>query len=159
MCTILAQSFFMIICRRGGENYEQKIIFEGDGDGRGGNGAKMFAYLFHWWYYNNVAIFYLCLLSHAYHMEFQLVKKSSLDVTVFFLIYMEKLLHSNSGSNKEATRYYLWLGRDGVVNMYSTYWFLEIMRNNQFWMYLGNEWNMIAKFFDTGFTCDATLYT
>ena len=26
-------------------------------------------------------------------------------------------------------------------------------------MYLGNESNMIAKLFDTGFTCDGTLYT
>ena len=26
---------------------EQKIIFKGDGDGRGGNGNNFFAYLFH----------------------------------------------------------------------------------------------------------------
>ena len=35
---------------------EHKIISEGDGDVRGGNGATVFAYLFHFWYYNPAAI-------------------------------------------------------------------------------------------------------
>ena len=45
--------------------YEQKISFEGDGDRRDVNGAKAFASLFHFWYYNPVTIFYLRLLAHV----------------------------------------------------------------------------------------------
>ena len=87
LCTILAQIPPLRIFIRGGENSEQKIRFEGDGDERDGNGDKYFAYIFHWWYYNPVAIFSLYLLVHAYHVEFQLVKKkSSLHVTVFILM-------------------------------------------------------------------------
>ena len=59
------------------KNYEHKIGFEVDDDGRDGNCAKVFAYLFQCWYYNPVAIFSLCLLAHAYNVEFQLVKKTS----------------------------------------------------------------------------------
>ena len=44
--------------------------------------------------------FPLCLLDHAYHVEFQLVKKS-LDVTVLFLMYMDKLVCINSDRNQE----------------------------------------------------------
>ena len=55
---------------------EQKIRFEGDGYGRDGNGAKYFAYVFQCWYYNPVVILSLCLLAHAYHVEFKLVKKN-----------------------------------------------------------------------------------
>ena len=81
---------------------EQKISLKGDGDG---NGAKVFASILHFWYYNSVTIFSLRLLAYAYHVEFQLVKKnSSLYVTVFFLIYMDKLVCSNSDSNKEDIR-------------------------------------------------------
>ena len=104
LCNIIAQSFLLIICIRGGKSFEQKISFEGDGYGRDGNGAKDFAYLFHYWYYNPVSIFFLCLSSYAYHVEFQLAKKSSLDVTVFFLMYMHKLVCSNIDRNKEAIR-------------------------------------------------------
>ena len=53
---------------------EQKISFKGDVDERDGSGAN-FAYIFHCWYYNYIAIFSLCLLTHAYHVEFQFVKK------------------------------------------------------------------------------------
>ena len=55
---------------------EQKIIFEGDGDGRDVNGAKYFSSLFHFWYYNHIIIFFLFLLARAYHVKFQLVKKN-----------------------------------------------------------------------------------
>ena len=72
---------------------EQRISFEGDGDGRDDNGAKVFASLFHCWCFNPVATFSLCLLARAYHVAFQLVKKfSSLDVTVGFLMQMDKLV-------------------------------------------------------------------
>ena len=56
--------------------YEQKISFKGDGNGRDGIGAKVFASLFHFWYYNPVAVLSLCLLDHAYHVAFQLVKNN-----------------------------------------------------------------------------------
>ena len=74
LCTILYQSTPLRICRGGGYFFEQKIRFKGDGDGRDGNDAKVFASLFHCWYYNHVAIFSLCLLNHVYHVAFQLVK-------------------------------------------------------------------------------------
>ena len=64
--------------------------------------CQSFSYPFHCWYYNPVAIFSLCLLAHAYHVEFKLVK--FLDVTVLFLMYMEKLVCSNGDSNKETIR-------------------------------------------------------
>ena len=67
-------------------------------------GAKVFVYLFHFWYSNPIAIFSLRLLAHAYHLEFQLVRKfSSMNVTVFLLTYMDRLLFSNYDSNQEVT--------------------------------------------------------
>ena len=54
--------------------YEQKISFKGYGYGRYDNGAKVFESLFHYWYYNPVAIFSLRLLDSVYHVEFQLLK-------------------------------------------------------------------------------------
>ena len=33
------------------------------------------------------------------------------------------------------------------------------MRNNQYWMYLGNESKIISKLFDMGFACGGNLYT
>ena len=49
--------------------------------------------------------FSLCLLAHAYHMPFQLVKNiSHLDVTVIFLMYMAKLVCTNSDSNQKAIK-------------------------------------------------------
>ena len=53
---------------------EHKISFKADGDGRDGNGAKMFTSIFNCWCYNPDANFFLCLLYHAYHVAFQLVK-------------------------------------------------------------------------------------
>ena len=53
---------------------EQKIRFKGDVYVRGGTGANFFAYLFHCWYYIPIAIFSPWILSHAYHVGFQLVK-------------------------------------------------------------------------------------
>ena len=45
------------------------------------------------------------LSSLSPHVAFQLVKKkSSLGVTVVFLVYMDKLVCSNSDSNQEAIR-------------------------------------------------------
>ena len=100
-CTILDKIFPLMICIAERGISEQKISLKGDGDGRDGNGAKVFASLFHYWYYYPVANFSLCLLSHAYHVAFQLVKKvSSLDANVFFLRYMGKLLFINSYSNQ-----------------------------------------------------------
>ena len=67
--------------------------------------CDFFAYLFHCWCYNPVAIFYLCLFAHAYHVEFQMVNKFSyLEVTEVFLMHMEKLVCSNSNSNQEEIR-------------------------------------------------------
>ena len=90
MCTILVQSYSLRICREGGEHSEkneQKISLKGDGNGRDGNGAKFFASLFQCWHYNPVAILSLCILAHAYHVEFQMAKKKpSLNVTVVFLV-------------------------------------------------------------------------
>ena len=77
--------------------------FKGDGDGKDGNGAKVFAYLFHLWYYNPVAIFSLCLLDRAYDVAFQLLKKfSSLYLILVFLMYMYKLVCRISDRNQEA---------------------------------------------------------
>ena len=54
-------------------------------------------------YYNPGPIFSLYLFARAYHVEFKLLKKvSSLDVTVFFLVYMDKLLCIEINSNQEA---------------------------------------------------------
>ena len=87
LCNILDQISPLIICIGGGEFSEQKICFKGDGDGRDGNGAKFVASLFNCWCYKPVTAVSLCLLDHAYHVEFQLVKESSsLYVTVVFLI-------------------------------------------------------------------------
>ena len=65
MCTILDNITPLIICNEEEKLCEQQISFQGGGDGMGGNGAKVFASLFHCWYYNPVAIFSLWLLAHA----------------------------------------------------------------------------------------------
>ena len=70
---------------------------------------------------------------------------------------MDKLVFINSDSNKEATREKWQLGRGGTTTMESTSRPVAIVRNNQYLMYLGNESNVITKFFDTGFACDGTL--
>ena len=36
---------------------------------------------------------------------------------------------------------------------------LAIVKNKQYWLYLVNVSNMIAKLFDIGFACNGTLYT
>ena len=41
--------------------------------------------------------------------------------------------------------------------MDSTYQLLEIVRNNQYYLYLVNEENIIEKFSDTGFACDGNM--
>ena len=100
-CKIIVQSLPLVFLEDEEKLSEQKISFKGDGYGRCGNGAKVFSSLFHCWYYNPVAIFSLCLLSHVYHVAFQLVKKVlSLDVNVVFFVYMEKLVFINSYSNQ-----------------------------------------------------------
>ena len=77
------------------------MIFKGYGDGRDGNGAKIFASLFNLWFYKPVSAFSIFLLAYAYHVVFQFMKKySSLGVTVVFLIYIDKLFCSNSDINK-----------------------------------------------------------
>ena len=83
----------------------QKISFKGDGGGRDGNGVKVFASHFHCWCHNPVATFSLCLFAHAYNVAFQSVQKfSSLDVTVVFLMQMDKLVCSNIDSKQEVIR-------------------------------------------------------
>ena len=47
-------------------------------------------------------------------------EKLSLDVTVFFLIYMDKIVCSNSDSNKKVIREQYILGSDGGETMEST---------------------------------------
>ena len=74
MCTIIGQISPLIILEEEEKLSEQKIRLKGDGGIRGGNGAKVFASLFHCWYYNPVIILSLYLLSHAYHVAFQFVK-------------------------------------------------------------------------------------
>ena len=75
-----------------------------DGDGKDGNCAKFFEYLFHCWCHNPFATFPLCLLAHAYHVAFQLVKKVlSLDLTVVLPVYMDKPFCKNIDINQEAT--------------------------------------------------------
>ena len=51
------------------------------------------------------------------------------------------------------------MGGDGGVTMESTKQLLAIVINDQYWLYLGNESNMVANIFDTEFACDETLYT
>ena len=64
--------------------------------------SNVFASIFNCWSYNPVISFYLCLISHVYRGAFQLVKKcSSLDVTVVLLMYMDKLVCSNSDIDQE----------------------------------------------------------
>ena len=54
---------------------------------------------------NHVTTFSLCLLAHACHVVFQLVKTfSSLDITVLFLVYMDKLVCINIDSDQGAIR-------------------------------------------------------
>ena len=54
-------------------------------------------------------------------MAFQLLKKfSSLDVTMLFLVYMEKIVCSNNYNNHEAIREKYQLGGDGGATMKST---------------------------------------
>ena len=57
-------------------------------------GARVFAALFHCWSNNPVSTFSLCLLARAYDLAFALVKKfSKLEVTVGFLMQIDKLIH------------------------------------------------------------------
>lgn len=57
-------------------------------------GARVFASLFHCWSNNPVSTFSLCLLAQAYDLAFSLVKKfSELEVTVGFLMQIDKLIH------------------------------------------------------------------
>jgi vacuole morphology and inheritance protein 14 len=57
-------------------------------------GARVFASLFHCWSNNPVSTFSLCLLARAYDLAFALVKKfSELEITVGFLMQIDKLIH------------------------------------------------------------------
>lgn len=57
-------------------------------------GARVFASLFHCWSNNPVSTFSLCLLARAYDLAFALVKKfSRLEITVGFLMQIDKLVH------------------------------------------------------------------
>ena len=83
--------------------------------------VPIFVSIFHFWCYNPVANFYPFLLAHVYHVAFQLVKKFlSLDVTVFFLVYMGKIVYEDSGSNKEGIRSQYSLGRNQGATMDTT---------------------------------------
>ena len=73
MCDILDQIFLWEYVDEEKKISGQKIYFNGYGDERGGNGAKVFASTLHCWYHNIVATFCLWLLTHDYHVEFQLV--------------------------------------------------------------------------------------
>ena len=120
----------------------------------------IFASLFNCWCYNNVTTLFLCPLAHAYHVTFQLVKLfSPLDVTVVFLMYMDKLLCRNSEIIQEAIREKQQLGSNGGSIMDITQRSIAMVRNSQYWLYLGNESNMIRKFFDTGLACDGNMQT
>ena len=63
--TILFQSSPLFFFKKEEKISEQKIILKGDADGRDGNGAKVFAYIFHYCLYSSVSILSLCLLAHA----------------------------------------------------------------------------------------------
>ena len=76
-----------------------------------------------------------------------------------FLMYMYKLVSINIDSNHEEIR-------DQEKNIFGVYLLatieitqqsLAIVRNNQYWVYLGNKSNMIKKFFDAEFACYVTL--
>jgi len=57
-------------------------------------GARVFASLFHCWSNNPVSTFSICLLARAYDLAFALVKKfSELEITVGFLMQIDKLVH------------------------------------------------------------------
>jgi vacuole morphology and inheritance protein 14 len=57
-------------------------------------GAVVFSALFHCWCNNPVSTFSLCLLARAYDLSFSLIKKfSELEVTVGFLMEIDKLIH------------------------------------------------------------------
>ena len=57
-------------------------------------GAMVFSALFHCWCNNPVSTFALCLLARAYDLAFSLIKKfSELEVTVGFLMEIDKLIH------------------------------------------------------------------
>ena len=82
---------------------EHQLSYKGDGYVRDGNSAKVFVSSFQCWREKLVPIFSLCLLSHAYHVVFQLVNVS-LDVTVILLVYMDEILCRNSDSYEELIR-------------------------------------------------------
>ena len=74
-------------------------------------------------------------------------------------MYMYKLVSINIDSNHEEIR-------DQEKNIFGVYLLatieitqqsLAIVRNNQYWVYLGNKSNMIKKFFDAEFACYVTL--
>ena len=50
-------------------------------------------------------------------------------------------------------------GGGGGATMESTKSLVAIVVNNPYWLYLGNESNVITKFFDTGLACTYRLYT
>ena len=63
-----------------------------------------------------------------------LVGKKSLylDVTIVFLVYMDKIVCRNSGSNKEVIREKYRLGGNRGGTMYITQQLLANTRNNQY---------------------------
>jgi vacuole morphology and inheritance protein 14 len=61
--------------------------------GGSGDGAKVFASLFHCWCHNPVSTFSLCLLAQAHDLSFALIKRfSDLEVTVGLLMQIDKLV-------------------------------------------------------------------
>jgi vacuole morphology and inheritance protein 14 len=61
---------------------------------KGRDGVKVFSTLFNCWCHNPVSTFSLCLLAQAYDLSFALIKRfSELDVTVGFLMQVDKLVH------------------------------------------------------------------
>ena len=44
---------------------ENQIIFKGDDNVSYDNYYKVFAYILHFWFYNSVVTFYLCLLANS----------------------------------------------------------------------------------------------
>ena len=63
---------------------------------------------------------------------------------------MEKLVCINRNINKEAIKEQYKMGIKYGEHS-------EIVRNNQYWLYLVDESNMIAKLFGIGFACDGTV--
>ena len=70
---------------------------------------------------------------------------------------MEKLVFSNIDNGQEAMREQHQLVSNWGTNIGSAQQLLAIVRNKKYRLYLRNASTMIAKFFDTGFTCDGNL--